>query len=292
MNPQTQNLPSATESVLVPSSLIRMRGFLGRRGLKVKPWSSEPEVLEALHGVLLDEEGDASFWDDLNELVAELAADAHRRQLFGRSAVDNELLDGPRRRFLLDELRSRLRERQERRSKDGFAGLAHALSGPAFLVLCLLGGAAVVGCGGNASTEDGAGGSAGSSSSSGGATASGGTVSTGGFEAGGATAGGGGTATGGDAGMAGAGGSCTLDEVITRCAWSEETREDLLACVNALNESWHSGLESLLTCTSCDDVNTCLRQLCGNTDALPDDYSLDVFLSYCAVPIYRGVWLD
>lgn len=277
------------ESLLVPASLLRIRAFLWRRGLRVPPWAEAGVVLDALHDVLRERVQDAEFWRDLDALMADLSADLQKRLAAQGSAVSNELLDSPTRHALLEEIRSVLDARDAIEPGPRFGALARSLSMPAVIALCLLGGVAVVGCGGKAVET-------GRESGAAAGAPSGGTSGSGGTSTGGASTSGG---TGGSVATGGAGGACTndrtLEAIIDQCVQPSSPNDPLHQCLAALNESWRAGIRDLLACASCTEVQnrawTCIEMLCYDSSLSPS-YSLNAFLDHCAVPIYTGVPID
>ncbi len=133
------------ESLLVPSSMQRIRSFLVEMcGMKVKPWASTEETLAALHTTLLAKHGCGIFWDSLRTLLQKLASDLKARaSAEPGTLIDNEVLEDERYTRLLDEIRQIL-ARQENPSS--FRQLSAALSAPALGLLLFLGGVASVGC--------------------------------------------------------------------------------------------------------------------------------------------------
>jgi hypothetical protein len=136
------------ESLIVPSAIQRIRSFLiEMSGMKVKPWATAEETLAALHTTLVARRGCGIFWASLRGLLEALARDLKTRQEASPGTlVDNELLDSERYATLLDEIRAALARQTEEPAT--FRRLASALSAPALGLLLLLGGATSVGCDG------------------------------------------------------------------------------------------------------------------------------------------------
>jgi len=127
----------------IPASLIRVRCFMNTTGrLKVKPWASAEETLDAFHDMLQRQRDNDAFWKDLEGLLASLTRDIKKR--LSGNVPDNELLDATRHGALLSEIRSALAA--SKGQPTGFRRLASALSAPAVAMLLLLGGTTTVGC--------------------------------------------------------------------------------------------------------------------------------------------------
>ena len=70
-----------TSSNLVPTSIQRIRAFLNDVcGMKVRPWASVEETLDALHGVLVARRECSIFWKSLHVLLERLAQDLRCRE--------------------------------------------------------------------------------------------------------------------------------------------------------------------------------------------------------------------
>jgi hypothetical protein len=138
----------AVESLIVPSSIQRIRSFLVEMcGMKVKPWAGAEETLGALHTTLVARQGCDIFWTSLRVLLETLARDLKARQDAAPGAlVDNEVLDGERYATLIDEIRAALARQVEGEPASTFRRLASSLSAPALGLLLFLGGVATVGC--------------------------------------------------------------------------------------------------------------------------------------------------
>jgi hypothetical protein len=138
----------AVESLIVPSSIQRIRSFLVEMcGMKVKPWAGAEETLAALHTTLVARQGCDIFWTSLRVLLETLARDLKARQdAVPGALVDNEVLDGERYARLIDEIRAALARQVKDAPASTFRRLASALSAPALGLLLFLGGAATIGC--------------------------------------------------------------------------------------------------------------------------------------------------
>ncbi len=279
-------MPTTTDQTasrfFVPPSLLRIRAFLSRRGLVVRPWANPWAVLGELHDVLAAPEQDAAFFAELEELVGALAEDLARRRHLGRRVVPNEWLSDVERAQLIAHLRAALtaRDQGERR----FARAAARLPGPAAATLCLIAGAVLAGCGGQLDRSSDPAPDAGH--------AAGGT--------GGALSGTGGQSAGGTGGVlielppppfACDAGVPPLEAVLDACEVNATWKESTLACVQELNDSWQAGLEALLGCESCSDVRyhlECLLRACEHA-SLDNEFALEELLDHCVISIYVGV---
>ncbi len=332
----------------IPAPLLRVRRFLDQQGrMRVKPWATVEETLDAFHDALLDNRDNDAFWQGLQSLLAVLTADTRKRMSADAGKIiDNQSLDPERNRLLLLEIRRALAGRQKRGG--GFRLLTAVLSVPALGLLLMLGGVASLGCytTQEAGNLDGAGtggyggqaGSAGSAwnqAGAGGPAAAGSAGSTAGAPdasipgAGGQGVAGkaGSTAGTPDASMAGAGGGTGLgdggaeagtapppvdagcskqqwamEEIVELCLADPEDRARVLSCLDALHQSWRTGLEELFRCTDCGvirDQLECLvpgvgssaypaEDFCSNPEAA-GEYDPDTLFKNCLIPIYLGV---
>jgi hypothetical protein len=143
-------------SLLIPAAIQRIRSFLIEvSGMKVKPWASVEETMDALHATLIARHTCQAFWVALRVLLSQLACDLKCRREAGPAfVVDNELLDQARYQTLLDEIRTALARDPSQASC--FPRLAAALSAPALALLLLLGGAATVSCNSSGLRQSGA----------------------------------------------------------------------------------------------------------------------------------------
>lgn len=119
----------------MPSSLQRIRLFLSDRGrLKIKPWASAEEILEALTQSLSACQDDDAFWVDLQSLLTALMGDFQHRSPCG--VLPNEPLDPARRCGLLSEIRAALNPAEIRPT---FRTLLTRVSIPTAAILLLIG---------------------------------------------------------------------------------------------------------------------------------------------------------
>src|SRR5664279_2222633 len=149
-----RNLPSRVfrrstmESLLVPSSIQRIRAFLIEMcGMKVKPWAGVEETLAALHATLVARQSCDIFWASLRVLLETLARDLKARQKAEPGVLlDNEILRDEQYAALLEEIRVCLAKQSSELKPGAFRRLAQNLSAPALGLLLLLGGVTTVGC--------------------------------------------------------------------------------------------------------------------------------------------------
>ena len=139
-------MSDSTTPSFVPAALVRIRCFLNRRGMKVKPWLGPNEVLAAFHTAIRSQTRNASFWNELEELLGNLAEDMNQRLGTHGFVVENELLDRSVHANLLSEIRRTLETAYE--PKETLHGLALRMKQPAAALLLMLAAAIVVGCGG------------------------------------------------------------------------------------------------------------------------------------------------
>lgn len=292
---------------LIPASLLRVRCFLNTEGrMKVKPWATADETLDAFYDSLATNRDNDAFWNGLQSLLAILSADIKQRTAARRDElVDNELLDSERQQQLLSEIRHALAG--QKRGRGGFRKLTLSLSPPAIGLLVVLGSAASQGCDTTETTRidtDAARlpvGDSGAADVRPGDTGKG----TGGAQA-------------NDSGIlprdsavdaaktksdtdASAPDACirkdiTIAEIINSCITYEPERKEIQACVDALNDSWRTGLEELFRCDDCSDISrklgSCLSRSDKDTCSNPQDageFDRDTFLDNCAVNLYLGV---
>jgi hypothetical protein len=244
--------------------------------MKVKPWTTVEETLDALHDLLAARRDDAEFWKGLGELLAQLEADMERRAGRGGFA-GNEVLDPGRVAALVEELRAAATRNE---AGGGFRRLARGLSAPAIGLLMLLAGAATAGCEHDQSIAGDA------SADSAVVDAAADTTTVDAPDA---------PEPRVDPGCVNEG--LTFDEIVAECVADAETRERVLACVDALHSSWRTGLREHFECMSCHDVSEDIG-LCllypwgGSTCEAPEDvgeFDLEAFLDNCAALIYLGV---
>ena len=264
---------------MIPASLQRVRCFMSARGrLNVKPWMSAEETLDALHDMLAANQRDDGFWKGMETLLDTLTADMKKRLAARGEIIGNEVLDKARHHALLEEIRSSLDGRGAGTGR--FRRLASALSIPAMGLVFILGSAATTGC----------------------------------YDSSNLT---GDTETEADvmpeADAAGdplidpdpdpdpdpepecVPGDRTLEEMIMECVEDESQREYYLECIDALKESWRSGLRDLFACEDCYEVRhylyDCLWRACDDP-ANAGEFDLEEFLDNCMMPMYLGVRLE
>lgn len=301
---------------LVPASLIRIRCFLNRRGMKVKPWLGPEAVLDAFYAALRQQCQSESFWSEIEDLLRVLASDMNRRVSSRGWVVQNELLDSGQHAELLRQIRIALRSSSQ--SLRGIHSLASMLSSSAKSLLLMLAAALAVGCGG-AVTEDAAG-VGGTSDASGGTSAKGGTSArvTGG-SSGDASAeggrGGGGIFISTEAVVPLPTASCSaassgldtahfaacnpelVSALVPHDIHTYENRQ-LLECACLLNDAWQTGLAKLFAGQDCEQIlsyfGDCgLDEFCRtNPASLPAEFDADVLFENCMTVLYLGVRAD
>ena len=305
-------MTESTTPSFVPASLVRIRCFLNRRGMKVKPWLGPNEVLAAFHTAIRSQTRNASFWSELEELLGNLAEDMNQRLGARGFVVENELLDRSVHANLLSEIRRTLETAYE--PKETLHGLALRMKQPAAALLLMLAAAIVVGCGGETMGTE--------------STANGGNTSTGGTS----HAGNGGTAAGGSAGQGGVtinltgitfGGStsvgpscpnpgatsgldpknfanCNPALVAALIPYDIHSRsgQQLLECACLLNDAWQTGLANLFAGKDCNQISdyfACcgIAPLCAPKSAnLPTDFNANLLIDNSCCLIYLGVRCD
>jgi hypothetical protein len=263
---------------IVPASIQRVRRFLAvEGGMRIEPWASVDETLDAFHDLLLSHHRDDAFWKGLEGLLCGLSDDMRRRS--EGALVDNEVLDTQRHEALLAEIRSALEGRS--RGRGGFRRLAASLSMPAVGLLFLMGGIATAGCEEQESEL---------------VTAADTTTDT-------APDVQEDTSTTPDTPpdtrperIDDVGCDATIEEMIEMCVTSETRRSEISACLSALDSSWRSGLAEYLACEPCYNIlhslDYCLYRGFHNYCADPASegaFDLDVFIDNCVVPIYLGL---
>ena len=277
---------------MIPASLQRVRCFMNARGkMNVKPWAGVSETLDAFHDLLVTSRRDDNFWQALESLIETMSADMKKRLADRRGEIiDNEILDPSTHHDLLAEIRSSLGGR--RAGQGRFRRLAKALSVPAMGLLFILGGVATAGCEqstslhGDSGTEDAAPDTSDDSATDPevdpgsdhpdipppdilpdpGIDPSTDTTCEPGSE--------------------------TLEQMIEACIPDEGSREYYMECIDALHESWRSGLEELFACSDCyeirDYLDLCLGWRCGSPEG-QGEFDLQDFLDNCSVLLYLGV---
>jgi hypothetical protein len=300
----------------VPASLVRVRCFLNRRGMKVKPWLGPDAVLESFYATLRLQTKDDAFWSELEHLLHDLASDMNQRVLGSGWVIENELLDSQAHAGLLAQIREALEV--EARACAGLHPLAASIPRRAGALLLMLAAAVVIGCGGEQEALSGP--------AAGGTTRS---VSHGGASSGGAT-----TQSGGAPGMGGSTnmaitlpamggstvqttGSCPNPDATNRLdpaqfeacnpklvaalipyAIAGNVYEKILQCACLLNDAWQTGLGDLFAGKDCNQIiayfGECgVANLCGiGNRTLPTDFDVNALYDRCIVTVYLGVRCD
>lgn len=276
----------------VPASIQRVRCFMNNRGgLRVKPWATAGETLEAFHDMLVLQKQDEAFWKDLEALLAQMSQDVKRRiAAGGGSVIGNEVLDTARHQSLLTEIRRKLDGR--RKSRGRFRALASALSAPAMGVLFILGAAVTAGCYSSselrgdgwedaadvAHDHDGDADAAPDPSGDGTAETMDGRVDP--------------VVDPVPDEVACEHEGETIQEIIAECVTDDTSRAYYRQCVNALNESWKVGLKELFNCEPCNEIyqqlSDCLSWRCSDP-ASQGEFDAEEFLDNCSVVFYLGV---
>jgi hypothetical protein len=301
---------------LVPSSLIRIRCFLNRRGMKVKPWLGPEAVLDAFYAALRLQCQSESFWTELEDLLRVLATDMNRRISSRGWIVQNELLESEQHAELLRQIRAALHNNSQ--SARSIHSLASMLPSRAGALLLMMAAALAVGCVEQVSTVDASGGTSG--------LATGGTSSQSGTGA---------RATGGSSGDTraeagrGGGGIRISTDVITlpKASCSPESNsgldtakfaacnpelvsaliphdihadsgKQLLECACVLNDAWQTGLAKLFAGQDCQQIlsyfGDCgLDEFCRtNPASFPAEFDADTLFENCMTLLYLGVRAD
>lgn len=293
----------------VPASLVRIRCFLNRRGMKVKPWLGPQAVLDAFYAALQSQTHNDDFWIELEQLLQDLAADMNRRIANRGWTIQNELLDQTAHAELLTQIRQALGiESKKGKSLHQFTnGIPRA----AGALLLMLAAAIVVGCDDGASVSDASDGGTGAVGTGiGGAAGAGGVKGT-------SVAGTGGTIgitlaststatnicpdTGATSGLdATQFAQCNQQLVSALIPYDlhSNSGKQLLECVCLLNDAWQTGLAELFAGQSCDEIagyfGSCgISSLCATPSAqMPPDFDADLLVDSCSVVLYLGVRCD
>lgn len=300
----------------VPASLVRIRCFLNRRGMKVKPWLGPEAILEAFYAAMRSHTGSDEFWKELEQLLRDLASDMNQRVAARGWVIQNELLDQTAHAELLSEIRRALG--REAQAQQGLRPLAITLPRRAAALLLMLAAAIVVGCGGESeSVQPGSG--TNTQTASGGSSAQGGA----------ATGAQGGTAT--SKTQAAFGGNIVIDistntsspqsncrsaatseldpdhfaacnpklvETLVPYDIHSDSGKQLLECICVLNDAWQTGFAELFAGGNCaqiaDYFGACgIEQLCSTeASRIPAEFDAEQFADHCAVPLYLGVRCD
>jgi hypothetical protein len=270
---------------LVPASLIRIRRFMCSTGrIKVRPWTTAEETLDAFHDVLARSCDDDAFWGELRALLEKMTGDMRKRLERRGSALDNELIDPDRHEALLGEIRAAARS--SGRGGRAFRRLASMLSPPAVGLLLLLGSAATIGCESSTRIE-------------GVADASHDSADVDVVDVPPDTR----PDTSADVPCepdvppdASCPHACmSFEEIVEECVDSEEDRATYLECIDELHGSWRTGLTELFACWDCTNIEDKLWCDFLNTCRYPDpdrEFDLEEFLAACGCCIYLGVRHD
>jgi hypothetical protein len=300
----------------VPASLVRVRCFLNRRGMKVKPWLGPEAVLDAFYAALRAQTPNDAFWTELEQLLADLASDMKQRVTGRGWVIENELLDAPSHAELLAQIRGALGS--EATASAGLHPLATAIPRRAGALLLMLAAAIVVGC--NGETEE-----------PHGYANSGGTAGVGGASIGGTSAIGGTSSLTTATGRGGApvititpmGGTtartttcpspdasnaidpahfaeCNPKLVAALIPYAIQGNQynSVLECACLLNDAWQTGLGDLFAGKDCNEITAyfgdCgMDKLCGNgRRPLPDNFDVNALYDRCMVLLYLGVRCD
>ena len=278
----------ATNPTLVPSSLQRIRSFLGeKRRMKVKPWAGVEEILDAFHSVLAAHQGDDGFWDELQRLMRELLLDMDRRtEGTPGQIIDNEVLTANRQCGLLAEIRSVLASNQAGAGAGGFGRLAARLSMPAAVLLLLMGGVTAAGCNSSAlrATGDAAGIAAGDTASPVLDASPAEPLIVGSPDAATATSPDVPTCDGTPEIWAG---------LLAKCeGLNDAGRESLLGCIQHLDSTWHKTFAEQFGCSaSCFSTTfeLCLSQYCARDWDRDGGADPSTMMANCMLPVYIGV---
>jgi hypothetical protein len=63
-------MTATRKTPIAPTVTHRVRGFLFRHGVAVRPWSRLDEVYEALYALMRARKDDPAFWPELESLLA------------------------------------------------------------------------------------------------------------------------------------------------------------------------------------------------------------------------------
>ncbi len=298
-----------SSSKLVPASLVRIRCFLNRRGMKVKPWLGPAAVLDAFYAALRSQTKNDGFWGELERLLGDLASDMNQRVATRGWVIQNELLDQPTHAELLAQIRQALG--LDPVAAAGLRPLAATLPARAGALLLMLAAAIVVGCGGEVESGQ-AVGAGGTTVGSGGTT-----VASGGAAAslGGTTGRGGATfitidttpqelpcpnpdkTSGLDPNQFAACNPKLVEALIPYDIHSYSGKQ-LLQCVCLLNDAWQTGFAELFAGQSCGEIASYFRdcglnQICSaDPSQVPLEFDADLFVDNCSIPVYVGVRCD
>lgn len=274
----------------------RVRCFLNTEGeMKVAPWASVEETLDAFYDVLESHRNTEKFWEGLEGLLGGLAEDACRRAKANKpDLIVGEVIDLSERKELLEEIRKVLEKRNSGHGR--FRRFAKALSAPALGALLLVSGVATAGCGASTGFVDDAD-SDRVTDADGDADADADSDTDAEVDA--------------DADVdaevdadADVDEECepvgeTFEEILEECLPAPEHkayRNQILACVDGLHESWREGLTEHFRCMECHnieyDLDSCLMHgfdnFCDNP-AAAGEFDVETFIDNCAIMLYLGV---
>jgi hypothetical protein len=310
----------------VPASLVRIRCFLNRRGMKVKPWLGPEGILDAFYTTLRAQGKSEDFWLELRRLLGNLADDMNQRIQRRGWVIDNELLDQNCHESLLTEIREAL---GDGRAAGNLTSFAVALPRRAGALLLMLAAAMVVGCGGEGGSADGDQSYGGSAAASGGAANGGSGTASGGAANGGTPTPVGGQASGGTSSTQSTYpcpnpgvpsgldpnrfASCNQQLVAALIPYDLHTNsgEQLLECACLLNDAWQTGLANLFSGKDCGEIasyfsccgfgdprsantTTAITNFCRDqqNQALPADFDSSLLFDNSCCLIYLGVRCD
>jgi hypothetical protein len=260
-------------TIMIPSSIQRIRCFMKTEGgLKVKPWITVEETLDAFYSLLTTNNHNDTFWQKLDGLLSDISGDLKTRLQADDRVVDNEVLNTAQYADLLAEIRATLPANSV--GKGAFRAGLSRLSAPATALLLLMGGITTTGCmdldGSNYDGKD----TTNIHHSEGDDTDTDSDI----FDSSS-------TAQSSD-GVEG-----SLEEIVREVIPDENTQEALKDCIDKLHESWQTGLEELFQGETEGEIEyqlSCLIRGCQDPDAM-GEYALDTLLDNCAVVIYLGV---
>ncbi len=312
-----------TSSLPSPPAL-RLRRFLHERGLRLKPWATQEQILETFLAHLAHDRHEDDYWDELTKLAGDLAEELRQRRP-GSALAEAIVVDT---KALMQELRSALAK--SRSERQGYRTLNTMLTGPAMTLLLLVTFVGV-GCGGDTGGSDrngattpptGGAGAGGATTTLAMGGAGGSSSGTGGISLieipnGGATTGfgddgpelasgapswgaAGGAGGAGGAVGAGAGGEpgcipseMTFREMVEACIEDSEAREAYLAALESSHPDWSNVLRDYFRCRTCGEVLDHIGQCYSGSrqmgDVNPPEGS-DSIYDFCPpVMVYIGV---
>ena len=291
-------------SRLPPAPALGLRRFLHRHGLRLEPWATQEQILEAFLEHLAHDAHDDTYWEELTELADRLAADLRQRRpqsaLTEAISVDTDQL--------MQEIRAGLA--RARAGQGGFRSLGQTMTGSAMSLLLLVT-LVAVGCGGQTESSRAVttvGGTGGSLAGTGGEAGTGDTAGTGGeagtggmfiIELGGAPpvcaqstgvmpSGGG---AGGEYGCFSA--EMTIRELLETCVDDPEARDEYLAALALSHPDWSRFVADYFRCTACgavaDYLSYCVCAGSAQAESDPPDGSSSIYDLCRPIIIYAGV---